>query len=329
MPAGEDNGNVAQSPAVAFGQVEGVGMTGYAQLDNGLWSNEKMRRIAERHPREFALWVFSISFCSDKLTDGMLTQYAIRKILCVKSAQERRMIELNLWEKRGDDVYVHDYLKMQNSRQDIENSRAANARRQAEWRGRHRGSGNDGNALRDVSHNALRNADVTQANTNTNTNKEREEKDSTLSQADVVGWEPKREHFASARDLSERGYPLVDVTDLGTEFKLSLQAKGVDHYGYRNLDAAFSQWINKRAKSLRDSRQVPGFAPLTGIPAPAKMCHHTWKCRHVLDLLHREEATAGPDLLAQRAAELLNAGKTPEEALTVLGLAMDETEAVA
>lgn len=306
-------------------------MTGYAQLDNGLWSNEKMRLIAEHHPKEFALWVFSISFCSDKLTDGMLTRYAVRKLLSVKTVQERRMIELNLWEKRGNDVYVHDYLKMQNSRENIETTRAANARRQAEWRGRQHTAPTtatmQGNTSHNESHNALRNTNITPANTNTNTNtnKEREEKE-TPTPGQIESWEPKQRHYRTSRALADKGYPLVDVTDLGTEFRLSLQAKGIDHYGYRDLDAAFEQWINKRARSLRDRRQTSGFAPMPDIPKPHT---HTWKCSHVLMLLHRDEATADPDSLAQRAADLLNAGSTDDQALAELGLNVDDSEAVA
>lgn len=306
-------------------------MTGYAQLDNGLWSNEKMRLIAEHHPREFALWVFSISFCSDKLTDGMLTTYAIRKLLSVKTVQERRMIDLNLWEKRGNDVYVHDYLKMQNSRESIETTRAANARRQAEWRGRqHPTTTTDttpNNQSHNTSRNALHNTNITPANTNTNTNtnKEREEKRPPTPD-DVENWGPKPHHYQTAVALADKGYPMVDVTDLGTEFRLSLQAKGLEHYGYRDLDAAFLQWLNKRAKSLRDQRQSVGFGPMSDAPR-VKPHTHTWKCPHVLRILRRDEATADPDALAQRCADLLNQGDSEARVLAALGL--DESEEVA
>jgi hypothetical protein len=118
----------------------------------------------------------------------------------------------------------------------------------------------------------------------------------------------------------------VDVTDLGDEFRLSLQAKGIDHYGYQNLDAAFMQWLGKRAKSLRDERQSQVFHGITLPSKPMNPHRHTWKCSHVLELLQRDEATADPDDTALRAANLLNEGKTTDETLETLGLRSSESE---
>ena len=47
---------------------------GYARLSNGLWRNTKIRKIARKDPQALADWIMAISFCSDKLSDGHLTE---------------------------------------------------------------------------------------------------------------------------------------------------------------------------------------------------------------------------------------------------------------
>ncbi len=305
-------------------------MTGYAKLRNDLWSNEKMRRIADRHPREFALWVVSISYCSDKLTDGVLSDYAIHRIIGVKPRQLQRMFDLNLWEKHDGIVQVHDYLKTQNSRESIEKNHERKARNQAEYMERIKARDRSYDRSADRTPDRLDDSEMTRENLKPKTykpktTKEREEKRPPTPD-DVENWEPKPHHYQTAVALADKGYPMVDVTDLGTEFRLSLQAKGLDHYGYRDLDAAFLQWLNKRAKSLRDARQSVGFGPMSDAPR-VKPHRHTWKCPHVLRILRRDEATADPDALAQRCADLLNQGDSEDRVLEALGL--DESEEVA
>jgi hypothetical protein len=302
-------------------------MSGFAQLSNDLWSNAKMRLIAEEHPKEFALWVISISYCSDKQTDGVLSSYEIRRILGVKPAQERRMYELKLWEKQDENTVIHDYLAYQNSRENIEKNRKGNSDRQARFRQNHVQSNGDGNALRNAENNSVESGDVTPENKKEKyKNKKREIENPTPTLEDIENWQPKAGHRSKAMELADHGYPLVDVTDLGDEFRLSLQAKGIDHYGYQNLDAAFMQWLGKRAKSLRDERQSQVFHGITLPSKPMNPHRHTWKCSHVLELLQRDEATADPDDTALRAANLLNEGKTTDETLETLGLRSSESE---
>lgn len=297
---------------------------GFAQLRNDLWTNEKMRRIAQEHPKEFALWVISISFCSDKLTDGQISDYAISELLGVKKRQKERMFELGLWDETEDGACVHDYLESQNSREEIEQMKTSNAKRQAKHRAKQRKDNADSNAL----HNCTDNTQITDTNLKpkTKNQKEREKENPSPSDddghwPDVDAWHPSPSCYQRAVELRERGLPFVDVPDLEAEFRDAIKAKGIRHYGYRDLDAAFASWITKRAKSLRDERQAatPGL-PATADAIPAKPHKHTWKCAHVRDLLRCEDGES-PDVdLGCHLADLLNTGTSPDQALEQLGL---------
>ena len=91
-----------------------------------------------------------------------------------------------------------------------------------------------------------------------------------------------------------------------------------------SIDADFRLWLQHGAEN--------GYGtPATPAPQP-KQHQHTWRCRHVLDLLHRTADIAmevGPDDTSCRLADLLNQGKTNDEALAALGLHPDELEEIA
>lgn len=81
-----------------------------------------------------------------------------------------------------------------------------------------------------------------------------------------------------------------------------------------NWDGKFASWLERERSSESNNRSDPPKAPHT----------HTWKCAHVLRLLHRDEDDAGPDDLACDLAVLLNHGMADDAALTELGLPADD-----
>lgn len=300
---------------------------GYAQLSNDLWRNLKMRQVSEEHPREFAIWILSISYCSDKLTDGMVSEYEIRAFLGVKPREEKRMCELGLWEKTAEGIRIHDYLTMQRSREDVRKDRESGARRQR----KHRQNNAKSNALR----NGDGHTDVTDTkpqtlqtpNTQTLLSKDKSERCPLPTENEIQKWEPKPTHRQKAMTLADKGYPLVDIDDLGEEFKLSLQAKGIDHYQYRNLDAAFNTWITKRAKSLRDQHQSETINQDTALASgqwhephkePERKPVYGIGSKRVLDLLGLQCMDPN-DWRSLAVRDLFNEGKSDEEALSELG----------
>lgn len=88
-----------------------AGRVGYAQLSNGLWLNEKANDLLDADPRAFGIWVMSLSYASDNLTDGILTDRALRRIGCDDETC-LTLIESGLWEVDDQGrTRIHDYLK--------------------------------------------------------------------------------------------------------------------------------------------------------------------------------------------------------------------------
>ncbi|KFI77284.1 hypothetical protein [Bifidobacterium mongoliense] len=80
-------------------------------------------------------------------------------------------------------------------------------------------------------------------------------------------------------------------------------------------DASFRNWL-RRGHELNLTIKARH---------PSDHAHtHTWKCKHVLALLRRDEENATPDGLAVTLAKLLNTGITGIQALQRLGLPTDD-----
>ena len=113
-----------------------AGRTGYAQLSNGLWLNDKANELLDADPRAFGMWVMSLSYASDNMTDGVLKARALRRLGCDDRTRDA-LIECGMWEDAGDGcVRIHDYLRHNTSREQIEASRDSAAERQRRKRER-------------------------------------------------------------------------------------------------------------------------------------------------------------------------------------------------
>ena len=100
-----------------------AGRTGYAQLSNGLWLNDKANELLDADPRAFGMWVMSLSYASDNMTDGVLNARALRRLGCDDRTRDA-IIECGMWEDAGDGcVRIHDYLEHNMSRESIESVR--------------------------------------------------------------------------------------------------------------------------------------------------------------------------------------------------------------
>jgi hypothetical protein len=239
---------------------------GYAQWSNELYRNGKMRQFAQESPRAYALWSFSIRYCSDQMTDGFVSVFAAKNFLSAKKREINELENSGLWEKTEGGWNVHDYLDWQNSSEKIARKRANQNKRQQE----HRNNANvsaDG-VTQPVTRDTARDGDggvtpvVTAVSRPQNqkpktkqNNKESVEKNSSPSKdfdwrGEIEAWEPKPGHRQLANEQAGKGYALVDVHDLAQEFRLSVQGKA-NSYGYRDFDAAFKGWILKRSKDQK------------------------------------------------------------------------------
>lgn len=243
---------------------------GYAKLYTSVLDPGKFTKLmAKGYWDSIGLWTMGLALSARQMSDGFLEEDDVLYALhATEHALEGLCEVVELWEPVDGGWVIHDYLdpdKGQNSREHIIERRRKDQARQ--HRHRHgttaeKSQPGHGGVTRDshVSNGQIENLKL---KTKKRENKAKEiEKipspdDGGVVFPDIEAWEPSPDCYAMARDLAARGYPLVDVTDLASEFRLSIQAKGIEHYGYRKLTPAFQSWINKRAKSLRDKRQDP------------------------------------------------------------------------
>ncbi|PWG60481.1 hypothetical protein [Bifidobacterium catulorum] len=101
--------------------------SGYARLSNGLWLNDKINDLIDANPHAFAMWTLAISYCSDELNDGVLSRRALRRIGADES-DVADLVAFGLLDECDDgsgSYRIHDYLKHQNSRDDVERDKEA------------------------------------------------------------------------------------------------------------------------------------------------------------------------------------------------------------
>ena len=108
---------------------------GYAQHSNGLWLNNKANELMDTDPRAFCMWIMSLSYASDNMTDGLLNVRALRRLGCDDRTRDT-LIACGMWEDSGDGcVHIHDYLEHNMSRAFMEESRAKAAAKKRRQRG--------------------------------------------------------------------------------------------------------------------------------------------------------------------------------------------------
>lgn len=304
---------------------------GYARLSNGLWRNTKIRKIARKDPQALADWIMAISFCSDKLTDGRLTEDDMLFNLGFDEESIDRLVDLGLLDQDDDGWTIHGYLDLQNSKADVEKSKEDARQRKA--RSRRRNTETTEATQSHVTENNVTCDSRVTFNQNQNQNQNQNsltpivvrecapanETETERRERELIDtWTPTEAHQGVADELAGKGRPRVDLDELATTFRLKLHAKSLEHYGYKptldGLDNAFFEWIRSESRQLAEGRPAH-----SGKPAPKPKPHtHTWACGHVLSLLDRTDATATPDEAACALADMLNNGLDPDKASKAL-----------
>ena len=105
------------------------GRKGYAQLSNGFWRNVKIAELRETCRSAVGMYSMMLSYCSDRMTDGYVERKAARYLLRATDEEIDALIEAGLITETGDGYQVHDYLKHNNSRDQIMHKRQREKRR--------------------------------------------------------------------------------------------------------------------------------------------------------------------------------------------------------
>lgn len=301
----------------------------FAKLDNGFWSNDKVATLAEEHPHAFAVWVRSISYSSDKMADGAISAFAARHLLFATDEDIRILIDRKLWVKsRRDGFEVHDYLKYQMAKGDVEklhNVRSESGRKggKARW---HNDS-SDGKRLASAKANAMASAKASASrllrsktmadididkdidididkdssfslSSSSNEDEDKKKKTSHPTQVDMNGlWVPSK----TTLDWIKTTYPTLNENETRTRFA--------------------GHWLGEKKSQVEWDRLYRGWASgaahRQGISA-AKPHHHTWLCAHTLAItgIPRDRASDGNNrLILEYTAAGLNKGLPPQDAV--------------
>ncbi len=64
----------------------------------------------------FRLWVQALAYCQKHLTDGFVSDRAIRSLLAFSPKRRENLIASGLWDRADGGITVHDYLEWNDSR---------------------------------------------------------------------------------------------------------------------------------------------------------------------------------------------------------------------
>lgn len=261
---------------------------GYVQLVNGFYCNEKVQELA-RSGRMDAVGVFcmALTYCGDHLTDGFIPRRAMLYVIGATGEQVNALCDVGMLEAVDEGWLIHDYTEHNRTREQVLHARADAKERKSKSRCH--------STVTTVSQRDMRvTSGQTPEHQNTRTpKKEKEEYSSSFSkEIGVSDFELVREKAHANADII-RDYPKLDLSDAWNAFNSR-------HYGetrsVNDWTRLWKGWCQRRAN-------------MSGIP-PSKRHIHTWKCRHVLEALGRDEETAQADEKACELADKLNKEKS-------------------
>ena len=102
---------------------------GYARLRNDFWSNVKIRKLQKANPSAGLIYVRSIAYASDRLTDGDLTIDDLDLNLGATQEEIDTLVEAGLFEPSTIGYHIHDYLNTNRSREEITGTTSRNTER--------------------------------------------------------------------------------------------------------------------------------------------------------------------------------------------------------
>ena len=105
----------------------------WVRIDDTFWSNPKLQRLSDR---AFRLWMRSLGYCNQHLTDGVLDDVALRTLGATTKVCDE-LVVAGCFDPVPDGGYaIHDYLHFQESRETILARRRRAAERKAAQRGK-------------------------------------------------------------------------------------------------------------------------------------------------------------------------------------------------
>ena len=257
---------------------------GYVQLANGFYLNRKVRRLRRTMPSAISAFVVMLSYCGDNLTDGYVDDDTAEFVLDITVQELDALQQVGLIESVDGGYVIHDYLEHNRSRQQV----MAKRKRERE---RYSAESLPAESAQTAGRIETESGQ-TPEHQNTRTQKKEKEEYSSFSKESVKDFGESRECGETDKTLAVE-YPNLDLESAWLAFADRHQDETRTVNDWMRL---WKGWCQRRAN-------------MSGIP-PSKRHIHTWKCRHVLEALGRDEETAQADEKACELADKLNKEKS-------------------
>ena len=113
-------------------------MAGYARLSNDFWQDRDVLKLRRRNPSAALLYVMAISWCSDHASDGIIAEDELLYVLNASDEDVSDLAASGLLLRGSDEgcYVIRNYLKYQNSAEQIEQAKEKVKERQRRKRER-------------------------------------------------------------------------------------------------------------------------------------------------------------------------------------------------
>ena len=261
---------------------------GYVQLVNGFYDNDKVRDLVRMgHADSVGIFCMALSLCGDRLTDGFISRRALLSNIGATLEQVQALVDEGMLEEVEEGWLIHDYAEHNRTKEQVLHARKKSAERVA----KHRNESDVTTLHRNC--NAVTSGQTPEHQNTRTQKKEKEEYSSSFSKESVKDFGESRECCETDKTLSVE-YPNLDLESAWLAFADRHQDETRATGEWTRL---WKGWCQRRAN-------------MSGIP-PSKRHIHTWKCRHVLEALGRDEETAQADEKACELADKLNKEEKP------------------
>ena len=261
---------------------------GYVQLVNGFYDNDKIRDLVRMGRADsVGVYCMALSLCGDRLTDGFVPRRAMLSNIGATPEQVQALVDEGMLEEVEEGWLIHDYAEHNRTKEQVLHARKKSAERVAKHRNE-----SDVTALH-RNCNAVTSGQTPEHQNTRTKKKEKEEYSSSFSkETGVKDFGESREYGETDKTLTVE-YPNLDLESAWLAFAGRHQDETRAIGDWTRL---WKGWCQRRAN-------------MSGIP-PSKRHIHTWKCRHVLEALGRDEETAQADEKACELADKLNKEKS-------------------
>ena len=275
------------------------------KVDDSFFSNPKTAMLSDGAT---ALWLRSGSWSAQQLTGGFVPA---RMVPMFRGSDDsvRELCDVGLWERddERDGYWFHDWSDYQPDGEEVDalrRKRSEAGKRGADRRWKRKTvdeNGKNGKTDGKCHGKPMANAWQTDGKSMANScpvpvpvpdKKEKEEHSSSFSKESVKDFGESRECVETDKTLAVE-YPNLDLESAWLAFADRHQDETRTIADWTRL---WKGWCQRRAN-------------MSGI-TPSKRHIHTWKCRHVLEALGRDEETAQADEKACELADKLNKEKS-------------------